>query len=213
MWAPGTRENLDAVLTRAVIRGMDAAALDPDSAAVTDERPASLLNGVAPIAQLGSTVSTVLGQVQDMLEALVDGGSDLDSAVFGMHPYEAIRLSSLVTTEGVRAFPELTAVGGSILGIPAVVSIGCVRSGSPSERIFCVVDGAQILVADDNGVEVSASNVASLQMDSTTTQDARDGTGTATVSLFQTNTTAVRIGRTINWERAQDAAVAWCSVA
>jgi hypothetical protein len=50
-------------------------------------------------------------------------------------------------------------------------------------------------------------------MDSATTQDARDGTGTSTVSLFQTDTTAVRVGRTINWERAQAAAVAWCTVA
>jgi hypothetical protein len=130
-----------------------------------------------------------------------------------MHPTEALTLSTLVTTEGVPAFPQLGATGGSILGIPAVTSVGAARSGSPSERVFAVVDGAQILVADDNAIEVSASNVASLQLDSATTQDARDGTSTSVISLFQTDSTAVKIGRTINWERAQDAAVAWCTVA
>lgn len=212
VWAPGTRENLDALLTRSVVRGMDKAALDPDAAAVADERPASLLNGVTPIGLLGTTVSAVLGQVQDMLEALVAGGSDLTAAMFVMHPYEAIRLSSLITTEGAPAFPQLTAKGGSILGIPAAVSVGCTRSGSPSERLFAVVDGAQILVADDGGIDVTASDLVTLQMDDAPTQDARDGTGTTLVSMFQTETTAIKVTRTINWERAQDAAVAWLTV-
>lgn len=211
-WQPGTRENLDAVLTLSLIRGMDAAALDPDRAAVAGERPASLLNGVAPIALLGATVSAVLGQVQDMLEALVDGGSDLDSAMFVMHPYEAIRLSSLVTTEGALAFPQLSAVGGSVLGIPAVVSVGAGRSGSPSERVFAVVDGAQIAVADEGGISINTSRVADINMVDTSTMNSNDGTPTTVVSMFQTETTGIKLIRTINWERLTDSAVAWCSV-
>lgn len=209
-WGAGVGENLQALLTRSVIRGMDAAALNPDSSAVTDERPASLLNGVSPIGLLGSTVSDVLGQVQDMLERLVAGGSDLRAAAFAVHPYEAIRLSTLVTAEGVRAFPDLTSTGGSILGIPAVVSVGCQRSGSPSERVFAVIDGAQIIVADDGQIDVSASDRVTLQMDDSPTQDARVGTGSSLVSMFQTETTAIKLVRAINWQRVQDVAVAWC---
>lgn len=212
VWAPGTRENLDALLTRSVVRGMDRAALDPDVAAVTDERPASLLNGVAPIGLLGSTVSAVLAQIRSLVEALIAGGSDLDQAMFAMHPIEAVRLSSLVTTEGVPAFPRLTATGGDILGIPVAVSVGCQRAGSPSERVVALIDGAQILVADDGGIDVTASSQATMQMVDTTSQDARAGTGSTLVSIWQTDSTAIKVGRTINYERAQDAAVAWLSV-
>ncbi|MEO8719449.1 MAG: phage major capsid protein [Burkholderiales bacterium] len=213
VWQPGTRENLEAVLTRSVVRGLDLAALDPEKAAVTGERPASLLNGVVPIALMGSTVSTVLSQVKSMLEALVAAGSDLESAAFVMHPIEALTLSTMITTEGVRAFPEMGAMGGSILGIPAHTSAGAVRTGSPSERVFAVVDGAQIAVADDNGIEISASEIASLhQDDATTMSSTATATGAATVSMFITESVAIKVVRVMNWERLADSAVSWLSV-
>lgn len=210
LWRPGTREVLDAILTRSVVRGLDRAALDPYEAAVAGERPASLLYGVAPIAALGATPSAVLGQVKQMLQALVDGGSDLESAVFVMHPREALTLSTMITTEGVRAFPELGAMGGRILGIPAVTSVGAVCSGSPSnQHVFAVVDGAQIAVADNGEIDITASSMATLQMDSAPTQDSVAGTGSTSVSMFQTDSTAIKLVRTINWERIADNAVAW----
>lgn len=211
LWRPGTRENLDAVLTLAVVRGIDKALLS-EQAASAGVQPAGLLNGIAPIAALGSDVATVLGQVKNLLQALVDGGSDLDAAVFVMHPNEALTLSTMITTEGVRAFPALDATGGSILGIPAVTSVGAVRAGSPEERIFAVVDGAQIAVADDGEIEINTGRHADVQMVDASTQDATAGTGTITTSLFMTDSTGIKVLRTINWERLRDSAVAWLNV-
>jgi hypothetical protein len=148
-----------------------------------------------------------------LLQALIDGGSDLDSAVIVMHPTEALTLSTMATSEGAFVFPQLGARGGTILNIPAVTSVGCVRSGSPSERVIAAVDGSMIAVADDGAIEVSASQLATLHMDDATTQDARDGTGTSVVSMFSTESVAIKLRRTINWERLADSAAAWLTVA
>lgn len=213
-WGPGTRENLDAVLTRSVVRGMDMAALDPDRAAVAGERPASLLNGIAPIAALASSAAGVLTQIKSMLQVLVDGGSDLESALFALHPKEALTLSTLITTEGVRAFPDLGASGGSILGIPAVTSVGATRTGSPSERVLALVDGSRIAVADDGEISINASRLSDVQMDdSPTNRSSATATGSTMVSMFQTDSTAIKLVRTINWTRLDDSAVAWLTVA
>jgi hypothetical protein len=212
VWRPGTREQLDAVLARSLIRGMDSAALDPDRAAVTGERPASLLNGVDPIDVLSSDTLVVATQVKSMLQALVDGGSDLESALFVMHPTEALTLSTMRVTDGVFVFPQLGAMGGSIHGIPAVTSVGCARSGSPSERVFAVVDGAQVAVADDGEIDVHTSRHADVQMVDVPDQDANDGTGSTVTSFFQTDTTGLKLIRVVNWERLRDSAVAWLTV-
>lgn len=208
-WAPGTRENLDAVLTRSVVRGLDKAALDPASAGVAGARPASLLYGVSALGALSATPATALTQVKSMLQALVNGGSDLDAALFVMHPLEAVTLSTMITAEGVRVFPDLGAMGGSVLGIPAVTSVGAVSSGSPSERVIALIDGAQVAVADDGEIEISASDMVTLHMDDATTQDSTTGTGTSMVSMFQTESVAIKVVRTLNFERLSDAGVAW----
>lgn len=211
-WAPGVRENLDAVLTRSVVRGLDAAFLS-EASAVPAEKPAGILNGITPIGVLASSVAGVLTQVKAMLQVLVDGGSDLESALFVTHPTVMMRLATLITTEGVPAFPGLGALGGQILGVPAVASVGAMRSGSPSEYVFALIDGAQVAVADDLEVAVTASSDVFLQMDDATTQDAGTGTGTTGVSMFHTESTALKVIRTINWVRLASAGVAWCTAA
>lgn len=207
--APGVIENVNALLARSVVNGMDAAALDPNVAGVTDERPASLLYGVAPLGVLAATSAGAPPAVQAMLEALVNGGSDLRSAVFAMHPLEAVRLSTLPHGAGGPVFPRLTATGGFICGLPVVVTPGAVVTGSPSERVFALIDGAQVILADDGEIAVTASSQVALQMDNAPTQDARDGTGSTIVSMFQTESTALKVVRTVNWQRCADAAVAW----
>lgn len=208
-WAPGTEQNLLRVLERAISRGVDAAFIDVDSSAVAGERPASILNGVSPIGSLTNTATGALADLEDLLGAHIDAGSDGERIVLAMHPSTCLALSVLESSNGNRTFPNLGAFGGEVLGVPVVTSVACVRSGSPSEKIIAALDGGKIIVADDDGLELTTNTATSLQMDDAPTNDATTGTGTNMVSLFQTHSLALKAVRTLNFQRAHASAVAW----
>lgn len=214
VWRPGSAENINAVLARAVARGMDAAALDPDSSAVTGERPASLLNGVSPLGLFGATAATSLASFGTLLDAMVDAESDGERVVFVMHPSTALQLSLLTNSNGDATYPNLGPWGGSVLGVQVYTTVSAQRSGSPTEKIVGCLDGARIAMADDGEVSFDVSGVAAIQMDSAPTMDAT-GTPTATnvTSMFQTDSIAVKAVRYANFARAHSSAVAWMTAA
>jgi hypothetical protein len=77
-------------------------------------------------------------------------------------------------------------------------------SGSP----IVLVNADDVFLADDGQVVIDASREASLQMDDTPTNDATTGTGASMVSMFQTNSVALRAERIINWKKRRAGAVA-----
>lgn len=207
-WAPAVEESIIGMLELAVRRGLDLALVDPDSSASANVRPASLLNGVSPLGDLTNTTAGALADVQTMINALTDAGSDLERALFVLHPRTATALSVL-NTSGVYTFPELTPVGGRIAGIPAVTTIAAARSGSPSERVFALIDGGRVVLADDERLDVNISMTTDLEMDSAPAQSAITGSGQNMVGMWQTNSIAVKAVRVVNFEKAHSSAVAW----
>lgn len=81
--------------------------------------------------------------------------------------------------------PRVDPLGGTILGRPAVITSGL------SGKQIALID-ARGLVAEVEGVSVTASGEALLEMDDAPTHDATTPTGASLVSMFQTDTTAVR---------------------
>jgi len=68
----------------------------------------------------------------------------------------------------------------------------------PSDLVI-LVNASDILLADDGVVTVDASREAAIQMDDAPTNNSGTGTGAAMVSMFQTNSVALRAERYINW--------------
>ena len=204
VWAPGTEQNILRVLERAIARGVDAAALDPDSGAVAGERPASLLNGIAPLGSLTNTATGALSDIEDLLGAHIDADSDGERIVLAMHPSTCLALSVLESTNGNKTFPQLGAFGGSILDVPVLTSVSCVRSGSPTEKIVAALDGNKILLADDDGLEVDTNTVATFEM-----SDATDGTAPNMISMFQTHSLGLKAVRTLNFGLAAASGASW----
>ena len=96
--------------------------------------------------------------------------------------------------------PEVSVRGGSWFGLPVLTSAGVpVDTGADTYAIL--IDGGEIMVADD-GIELDVSTQASVQMSSTPASPA-----TSTVSLWQSDITALRATRFINYCRRRDAAV------
>lgn len=214
VWRPGSAENINAVLARAVARGMDQAALDPDVSATTGEVPGSLLNGISPLGLFGATAAASLTSFGTLLDAMIDAESDGERVVFAMHPSTALQLSLLVNSNGDKTYPDLGPWGGSVLGVPVYTTVSAQRSGSPTEKLVACLDGARIMMADDGEVAFDVSGVAAIQMDSAPTQDAT-GTPTATsvTSMFQVDSIAVKAVRYANFSRAHSSAVQWMTAA
>jgi HK97 family phage major capsid protein len=139
--------------------------------------------------------------------ALDDGGSDLRECEIVMRPRTALYLSTLKTSGGALAYPDINVGGGKLLGFRVRTSPGARTVGSPQEGVIALVDPSQILVADEGRTDISASQRVAIQASDTPGSGAQQ-----LVSLFQTGAVGVKFARYINWQRTKDTAVSYARV-
>jgi HK97 family phage major capsid protein len=135
------------------------------------------------------------------------------NGVWIMNSTTALALSQFRNALGQREFDGITMMGGTFEGMPVIVSqYVSGGTGSPAEdSLLILVNASDIYLADDGQVVVDASREASLQMLDNPTNHSGTGTPTTMVSMFQTNSIAIRAERFINWQRRRAAAVAYVS--
>jgi HK97 family phage major capsid protein len=196
-------------LARAVGATIDTTFIDPAAAGVTDESPASILNGVTPTTLSGGTdYEAVRCDMAILKAAFLAANQSLSGAFWIMSETLASTLSEMVNPLGQTAFPGLTFEGGTIGGIPVIAS-QYVPADS-NGQILALVKGDEIFLGDEGGIQVAMSDQASLQMDNTPTQNsAGTPVATAVVSMWQTNSVAFLVERFINWQRRRLVSVAW----
>jgi hypothetical protein len=171
---------------------------------------AAMVDGVAPIAAVGSTAANVFGDLENLLAAVpTDSTSRLYLVV---SPSTAKRLAVKVTTTGARAFDQMTPQGGTIAGIPVVVSDWVPTAGSPGAQVI-LIDASQI-AADSEVVTLDEAKYATLEMTDAPTMHV-GGVGSpsapvaaAMVSLWQTNSRGLRASRYYGFRKLRDDAVA-----
>lgn len=205
--APSAESILSRDLAAATVAAMDVAFIDPDNAGTANVKPASITNGATPIASTGSSLAQIDADLEDLIMALSDAGSTLEFAAFVMRPRTAVYLSKLRGTGGNLAYPGMTARGGTIMGLPCITSSHMpVESGSPGDGDTNIVllDASQIMVADEGGGDFEVSTEATLQMLDNPTNDSSTPTATTEVSMFQTDSAAIKVSRFANWQRCRD---------
>jgi hypothetical protein len=130
--------------------------------------------------------------LQAMLDVVNTTGSG--KLYWAMRPAMANRMSTMLTAGNIQAFPTMTPVGGTLAGLPAVVSTQVPAvSGSPVSNSLWLIDASGI-AADSTEIEVRMSRQAAVQMDTAPTGDAVNPVGlgsTTLVSLWQQNLTAI----------------------
>lgn len=192
-------------LAGCVIERMDRDFIDPDKAAVANVSPASITNGVTPISSSGSSEDNVRRDIQALFNSWITNNMNPQSAVLLMSPGAALALSLMINALGQSAFPNITMNGGTLLGIPVIVSQYLADHQGSSGSIVVLVSASDIYLADDGVVTLDVSREASIQMN-----DAPDSPPTAAtvmVSMFQTNQMALRAERYINWGKRRANAV------
>ncbi|MGX8939423.1 phage major capsid protein [Symbiopectobacterium sp. Eva_TO] len=184
-------------LAEAVIARLDTDFINPAKAEVANVSPASVTHGIAAIPSTGSPDEDAAAA----FGVFVAANLQPNGAVWLMSSTTALALSMRKNALGQKEYPDMTLLGGTFQGLPVIVSqyVG-------SQLVF--VNAPDIYLADDGGVAVDMSREASLEMESEPTGDSITPAGTELVSMFQTNSVAIRAERWINWKRRRTAAVA-----
>lgn len=197
-------------LTRSIVAFMDSQFVDPTKAA-TGISPASITNGVTALTPTGTTGAAFLADLNRLFGQFLTNNLSLESAVLITTQQVAMRIGSLLNSFGAPMFPTASAAGGSVQGVPIVVSENIPSTtGSPTEGWpIILLSAREILLADDGQVTVDASREASLQME--TAPDSPPTASTLFQSLWQTNSVGIRAERFINWVKRRSTAVSYLS--
>lgn len=171
-------------------------------AAVAGVSPAGLLNGVTGISASGSDGDAVRADIKALYEAFITA-KNAKGLWFVMNPSLAKSLSLITNALGQKEFPELKATGGTLEGDP--VATGDNVGGDD----LILLKPSDIWKIGDGGVEVSMSRDATIEQD-TAPQGASDTPVAASanmVNMFQTESTAIKVVRSMNFAKRRSHAV------
>ncbi len=183
---------------------LDTQFIDPTVAVSANVSPASITNGASTAAASGVTSAAAKADLAASVAVFTAAGIPLSGSVWLMSDSNAFGLGLSVNALGQPLFPGMSITGGTIFGIPVVVS------NNVGNRVV-LVHAPSILFADEGGVRVDVSREATVQMDSAPT-DTVDAT-TVYQSLWQRNLIGLKAERMITWIRARTAAVRYISAA
>jgi len=194
----------EGVVRNDMIRGMaqylDQQFITPTVAAVTNVSPASITNLANGYATAGTSGDNARTDIKKAITLLTQANYPISETVLIMSEANAFALSTALTTNGVPVNPQMSAKGGTILGIPTVTS-------QAAGGVVALVHAPSILFADDGGVNIDVSREASVEMDTAPTSPI--SASSAYVSLWQANLIGLRAERFINWKRARTTAVVY----
>ena len=196
--SPDAETIVRADMIAGIAQFLDSQFIDPAKAASGTTSPASITNGLTPITSTGNPLT----DIHALIAALSTANVSLSGVTLIMSEGNALTLGMARDASGNRAFPNMTASGGTVDGITVVTSN--VAGGN-----VIALQPQLILYADDGGVTIDVSREASVQMDST--PDTPALATTVMTSLWQNNLVGLRAERFINWNRPLPVGVAYVS--
>jgi hypothetical protein len=174
------------------------------SAASSGVSPAGILNGLTANTSEGTTAA----DLRDDLAGLVGyfaTQKNLGGLAIVTTPAIAIQMMLLRNALGQREFPGMTMNGGELEGFPVYVGDN-VGTGD-----LIMMKPSDIWKIGDSGVQVSISREATIEMNDSPSgaSDTPVDMSAKRVSMFQTESTAIKVVRSINWQKRRSTAVAY----
>lgn len=196
-------------LVNALRARLDMDFINPDKAAVANVSPAGILNGVAGIPSSGNDADAIRADIGTLFGAFIDANNAPTNGVWIMSARTALRVSLMMNPLGQPEFPGINMNGGVLAGLPVITSEFV--TPNTSGDFIALVNASDVYLADDGGFNVDMSREASLEMSDAPAHNSGTPTAAQMVSMFQTNSVAIRAERTINWSRRRNEGVAWLS--
>lgn len=201
-------------LARALNARVDIDFVDPAKAAVANVSPASITDSIAATAPSGTAATNVRKDLATLMALFAANNLDPTDLVLIMSGSMAAQISMMVNTLGNDDFPNLSLAGGTLRGIPVIVSEYLTSVGSPSTQTIIMVKASDIYLADDGAVTIDGSSEASVEMlDASLQQSGISGTGASLVSAFQSGLLFLKAQREITWKVRRSTAVQYISPA
>lgn len=203
-------------LAAALVARLDTDFINPAKAASAGVSPASITNGLTFIESSGTDADAVRADIKAIFAAFIADNNAPTSGVWVMPATTALALSLMQNPLGQSEFPGISMNGGTLFGLPVIVSQyvptnfdadGAGTTFDPG-ALVALVNASDVYLADEGGISVDMSQEASLQMDDAPTNNSATPTATSMVSMFQTNSVAFRAERTVNWAKRRPSAVA-----
>jgi HK97 family phage prohead protease len=194
-------------LAEALRARLDTDFITPSKTAVSNVSPASITNGAASIVSTGDDADDIRLDIRSLLAKFNAANNPPSSGVFIMTSACAQALAMMTNPLGQQEFPTMRATGGTVYGMPVIVS-----DYVPS-AVVVLVNASDVFLADDGDVSIDTSMEASLEMSDAPAHDASTPTGASLVSLWQTNSVGVKAERIINWMRGRTQSVAYLTSA
>jgi len=179
---------------------LDQQFIDPTIAAVTNVSPASITNGANGFGTAGTSSDNARTDLKKAIQLMTAANYPISQCVFIMSEANAFSFSTALTLNGVPLNPNITAKGGSLLGVPVVTS-------QTAGNVVALVHAPSVLFADDGGVNIDVSREATVEMNTVPTSPI--SAASVYVSLWQANLIGLRAERYINWKRAKTTAVVY----
>jgi HK97 family phage major capsid protein len=195
-------------LARACVERIDVDFIDPAHAATANVSPASITNGLTALTSAGTSADNARTDLVSLLVPFIEANYNPANIVLIMPNTLALALSLMRNSLGQPEFPTLTANGGTLQGIPVITS-QYAANVSGGGNLVIAVSARDIFLADDGNVSVDASQEASLQLLDNPTNNSAVPTATTMVSMYQTNSIALRAEREITWAKARTDAVVY----
>lgn len=200
-------------LAKAVNTKLDVDFVDPAKAASGTTSPASITNAVVAVAPSGAAASNLVTDMATLLKQFTSNDLDPSDIVLIMSASQALQLSMMTTTLGMLYFQGISMAGGNFRGIPVITSENLQGVGSPALNSIIAVKASDVYLADDGVVTVDASDQASVEMVTSSSQSAISGTGASQVSLWQTGAIGLMATREITWAMRRAVSVGYISPA
>jgi hypothetical protein len=172
------------------------------TAASAGVSPAGLLNGVAGHNSHGSTIDGIIADFKQ-LTAIFQSYKNASDLTVVTTPDLAVSLGLMLTALGQQQFPGVGQDGGTLLGRPVFTGDN-VPAGA-----FIMLKPSDIWRIGDSGVQVSISNVATIEQDGAPqgASDTPTAASATLMSMFQTESTAIKVVRSINFAKRRSHAV------
>ena len=195
-------------LAGALIQRIDEDFIDPSQAGTPNVQPPSVTNGVTALSSSGATADHVRTDLMALLSSYVSSNQRSTRLALIMPDSLALGLSLMTNALGQAEFSEIGATGGTLRGIKVVASQYAANESGYGNLVIAI-NQDEVFLADDGAVTIDVSREASLQMLDNPTNNSSTATPTSVVSMFQTNSVAIRAERFINWAKRRSGAVAY----
>jgi HK97 family phage major capsid protein len=164
------------------------------AAASAGVSPAGILNGLTPDSASGTDADALRADIKTLYADFITA-KNASGLQFVMNPALAKSIQMLYNALGQPEFPGITQDGGTLLGDPVVTG------DNVASDDLILLKPSDIYRIGDMGVQVSISREAAIEMADNPTGDSEDPPASAPilVSMFQTESTALKIVRPINF--------------